>query len=294
MKCGTKKIVVTGASGMLGSRLVPYLRECGHQVETISRSGESSVRSDLTDPIQAATALERASPEVVINLAALANVDECERFPHRAYLANVRIVENLAEWTKRSRRSHLVQISSDQVYDSIGLHTEADVHLTNYYGFSKYAGELAAANVLGTVLRTNFFGLSRCSGRESISDWLVRSLCEGESITVFEDILFSPLSLRRLVEELERIVCTPKPGVFNLGSGSGMTKADFAFALAECLNLPVTTMRRGVSTEANFIAYRPKDMRMDSTRYENAYGVVLPSLAEEIRAVRCDYVDKGR
>lgn len=288
-RCATKKILVTGGCGMLGSRLVPYLRECGHQVETISRSGESSVRSDLTDTIQVTAALERVSPDVVVNLAALTNVDECERSPHRAYLANVRIVENLANWTKRSGRSHLIQISTDQVYDSVGLHTEEDVHLTNYYGFSKYAGELAAENVSGTILRTNFFGLSRCSGRSSLSDWLVRSLREGRAVTVFEDISFSPLSLRRLVEELERVARTPKPGIFNLGSSDGMSKADFAFELAGVLNLPVATMRRGRSTDANFVAYRPKNMCMDSTRYEKTYAVELPSLGEEIRSMRCDY-----
>lgn len=288
-----KRVLVTGARGMLGSDLVPHLRTCGHEVIEVSRTDAASVHADLTDAAQAGAVLDEVAPEIIVNLAALTGVDECERNPRHAYLANVRIVENMARWMSAHRDCHLVQVSTDQVYDGPGPHAEAEVTLGNYYAFSKYAGELAAAVVPSSILRTNFVGPSRCPGRTSLSDWVVRSLQEGRVVTVFEDILFSPLSLRRLVEELERIVRKPKSGIFNLGSSNGMSKADFAFELAELLNLPVTTMRRGRSTEAKLAAYRPKDMRMDSTRYEKTYGVVLPSLAEEIRSMRCDYVNKG-
>ena len=194
------RVLVTGARGLLGSTLVPYLRARRHEVVTCSRSG-ADVRADLTDAAQAGAALRKAAPEVIVNLAALTNVDECERDPQRAYLFNVRIVENLARWMKEEGAScHLIQISSDQVYDGAGPHHEGDVTLVNYYGFSKYAGELAAASVPSTILRTNFFGRSECAGRTSISDWLAAALTRGEVITVFEDVRFSPLSLTRLAQ----------------------------------------------------------------------------------------------
>lgn len=253
------------------------------------------MRADLTDTEQGRAVLDEVSPEIIVNLAALTDVDECERDPQRAYLTNVRIVENLANWIrKHGSCSHLVQISTDQVYDGIGSHKEEEITLTNYYGFSKYASELAAAAVPSTILRTNFFGPSQCPGRASLSDWLVRSLSGGESITVFDDVCFSPLSLQKLVEQLELVIGNPQLGVFNLGSRDGMSKADFAFTLAAVLDLPTETMRRGSSSNGKLTAYRPKDMRMDSSSYEGAFGIQLPSLREEIHSMRAGYVNKTR
>lgn len=289
------RITVFGSSGLLGSSLVPHLRGCGHDVRGISRKQCGGGLLDLKNADQVGEVLDATNPDVVINLAALANVDECERNPQLAYLANVRIVENLASWIgKRAHGCHLVQISTDQVYDGPGPHSEGDITLSNYYGFSKFAGELASAGVSSTVVRTNFFGPSQCAGRTSLSDWLWQSLNEERPISVFDDILFSPLSLRRLVELLEILSARRERGVFNLGSKRGMSKADFAFAFAEVLSLPTRNMSRSVSGKNNLVAYRPKDMRMDATRFENIFGIQLPTFQEEIQSMKAAYANKTR
>lgn len=283
------RVLVTGARGLLGSTLVPLLRSRAHRVVSCSRTG-ADVLADLTDRTQAGAALDLAAPDVIINLAANTSVDECERNPQAAYLANVRIVENLAAAIReRGSVAHLIQVSTDQVYDGPGPHCEDDVNILNTYGFSKYAGELAAALVPSTVLRTNMFGRSECAGRASLSDWLVTALRRGEAVTVFDDVRFSPLSLRRLAEMLELAVVQRREGVFNLGSADGMSKADFAFALAAALDLPTVTMQRGKSDGAAFAARRPTDMCMDSTRFQEAFGVRLPTLRAEINHAKADY-----
>jgi dTDP-4-dehydrorhamnose reductase len=67
----------------------------------------------------------KAAPDIIINLAALANVDICERHPQLAYLSNVKIVENLASSIRNLPiRCHLVHLSTDQVYDGAGPHRE--------------------------------------------------------------------------------------------------------------------------------------------------------------------------
>jgi dTDP-4-dehydrorhamnose reductase len=284
------RVLVLGAEGLLGTSLVRHLRAEGHDVLRHARQGDVDIRGDLTEPVEVSTALDEASSEVVINLAALTNVDDCERDPQRAYLANVRIVENIARWMRTSGGApHLIQISTDQVYDGAGTHSENDVTLSNYYGFSKYAGELAAALVSSTVLRTNFFGPSRRPGRTSLSDWLVMSLRQQTPITVFDDVRFSPLSIARLAELIELVVVRRTPGVFNLGSRDGMSKADFAFAIADALALPTPRMKRGTSRQVKLTAYRPSDMRMDSSRFECTFRVELPSLAAEIQSMKAAY-----
>lgn len=286
-------VLVTGATGLLGTTLCPLLAAAGHQVVRLCRGGDVDLRVDLAERAETHAALARCAPDAIVNLAALTNVDECERQPRAAYRANVRTVENIADWMG-GRDCHLVQISTDQVYDGAGPHREDDVTLTNYYAFSKYAAELATRGISATVLRTNFFGPSRCAGRASLSDWLAASLKRGDPITVFDDVLFSPLSLQRLAELIERALSRRPRGTFNLGSREGLSKADFAFALAGVLDLPPGSMRRGSSRGLALAAYRPQDMRMDPSRAEAALGVTLPTLLEEIQTMKAAYAQQAR
>jgi dTDP-4-dehydrorhamnose reductase len=289
------KIVILGASGRVGSYLLPHLSSCGHEVLCLSRSKKDNWCADLTDFSQVCSSLGRVMPDVIVNLVAQTNIDECERCPQNAYLANVKIVENLAQWIEKScSLTHLVQLSTDHLYDSFGPHKEKGITVKNYYGFSKYAGELAASKVNSTILRTNFFGKSRNSDRTTFSDWLVDNLIKGEKITVFDDVYFSPLNLQCLVKMLEIVILKRRIGVFNLGSREGMSKADFAFNLAEVLGLSAKNMTRGGVDKANLTAKRAKDMRMDSSRFEKEFGVELPTLKQEIQSLKSIYSYEAR
>ena len=289
------RIVVTGSQGLIGCSLVPYLESCGHEVIKAGRQEGCEIHADLSNINQVCNALDSHTPEIIINLAALANVDMCEKNPHQAYLSNVLIVENLTSWIrKHGSKCYLIQISTDQVYDGIGPHVEDDVTITNYYGLSKYAGELAAALTPSTVLRTNFFGRSQCQNRKSLSDWLVESLRVENEVKVFDDILISSISFHTFFKTISVVIQKRIPGVFNIGSKCGMTKADFAFILAELLGLPTRSMKRSVSDNANFIAYRPKDMTMNSEKFEKLYNIEFPRMKEEIHSIQADYINETR
>lgn len=282
-----KRVLILGAQGLLGMSLVPFLKRKGYNVLSHGRSDGGDVRADLADERAARAALDRASPDLIVNLAALTDVDRCEREPSVAYRNNVRVVENAVRWIADARPNcYLVQMSTDQIYDGPGPHEEHDVAPSNYYGFSKYAAELAAAAVPSTVVRTNFFGPSACSGRMTLSDWVIKSVRAGNPIVGFADVQFSPLSIRRLLETLELVIANPQPGVFNVGSREGMSKADFAVAIATVFSLPTALIARGRSEDARLSAYRPKDMRMNSSRFEIAFDVTLPTLRDEIKALK--------
>jgi dTDP-4-dehydrorhamnose reductase len=283
------RILVTGATGLLGHSLLPRLVADGYDVVGQGRM-TGDVSCDLTDAVQCHSVLDSVHPDVIVNLAALTSVDECERSPQNAYLANVRIVENLSEWLyTRGSNAHLVQLSTDQVYDAAGANREENVAITNHYAWSKYAGELAARCVPSTILRTTFFGRSRHPTRKSFSDWIVDSLTSGRPITVVEDVTFSPLSMVRLAEMLTKVVRRRINGTYNLGSVSGMSKADFAFQVAAHLDLSTDNMTLGRSKDLALAAPRPTGMCMDPTRFERAFDVRLPSLDSEIASACAEY-----
>lgn len=289
-------ILVTGATGLLGCTLVPTLEARGHTVTQHGFHASAQVQADLCNHDETAAMLSQCRPDCIINLVGLTNVDTCELEPHNAYLLNVSTVQNLGRWIKQeSPDCHLIQISTDQLYDAPGgPHREAEVKIRNIYAFSKISAEIAASNVASTILRTNFFGRSRCAKRVSFSDWIFQNLQLGLPLQVFEDVLFSPLSSATLCDMIELAVQQRPLGIFNLGSHDGLSKADFAYALAEELDLPKQTMRRVRLSEVTALkAYRPKDMRMDSSRFEQRFGLQLPKLIDEIISIRSQYLESA-
>jgi len=285
-------VLVTGATGLLGGTLVPLLQERGHKVTRMGRTQAADLNADLASYEQAAQALDQSKPEVIINLVALTNVDLCEKHPQEAYLRNVRPVENLCLWMQSANRPcHFIQISSDQLYDGVGPHTEGKLTIRNHYAMSKLAGEFAAATIPSTILRTNFVGRSYREGRISLTDWLHSALRGMAPIKLFTDVMFSPLAIDTLCDCIERSIIERPLGIFNLGSRDGMSKADFALAFAEATSLPTTNVVLSkASAFATLTARRPTDMRMQCDRFEDRMGLKLPRLIDEIQRLAHDYL----
>ncbi len=189
------RILVTGATGLLGPYLVKALAPLG-EVTTLAREG-TDVIADLRDYGQVKAVLASVNPDVVVHAAALTDVDLCQRNPAMAKVFNLGMVRHLTELM--SDDSRLVLVSSDQVYPDVeGPHVEERTAPVNVYGETKLAGEQSAllrSNSL--VVRTNMFGPSLTPGRTSLSDFC-GEFRGGKQIKLFSDILFSPLHFKML------------------------------------------------------------------------------------------------
>jgi dTDP-4-dehydrorhamnose reductase len=283
------KFLVLGASGMLGASLVPHLLAQGHAVTAHGRNSAGDVYADLTDAAAPTKLISDCLPDVVINLAGLTDVDRCQSFPQQAWWANVRVTENVATACAQSG-CHLVQISSDQVYDGTPANAEDQSRPGNVYAITKYAGELAAKMTNATILRTNFFGASQHAVRRSLSDWLYKSLTQGQAIKVFDDVFFSPLSMQTLCQYIHQLAILRPIGTFNLGSREGKSKADFAFLFAQTLNLPMHLLTRiSISQAQSLAAWRPRNMCLNNAKIESVLGQAMPTLAVEIELAANDY-----
>lgn len=273
-----RRIVVTGATGLIGPYFVDAAAGCG-TVTGVSRHSTTPV--DLTDAASVRAALTALKPDLVIHAAAMTDVDACERQPDVADASNRGAVANLVAAIPGG--SDLVYISTDQVYpDSAGLHREDGARPVNTYGRSKLAGEIAALAAGALVVRTNGFGPSRTAGRTSLSDFVVQNLSSGRPTQLFRDIFFSPLHFRTLAGLTLQLWQEGTRGVVNLGCREGMSKRDFALAVARHLGLPTASARDADGAVARGRAPRPRDMRMDVRVAEAALGRPMPTLLEEI------------
>lgn len=289
-------VIVFGASGLLGASLVPVLRTRGYTVLSQSRGPGADLRLDPSNRVAVAAALSLHRPVAVVNLVAATNVDQCEMQTELAWQANAAVVAAIAEGilalgNDPASRPHLVHISTDQVYDGPGPHAEDEVHLVNVYGLSKYTGELLAERVGATVLRSNFYGRSRCAGRVSFSDWLVRSLRSKTPITVFDDVKFSAIHIDTLCDFISRSIELRPAGIFNAGCRDGISKAGFALALAYALGLPTDNVKVGTSADAALKARRPVDMTLQVARLEAVFNLQCPNMLSEIERTSKEYLN---
>jgi dTDP-4-dehydrorhamnose reductase len=287
------RVLVTGATGMLGSTLVPTLQARGATVLTLARGGDVSHRVDLRDRARTFDAVAESHPDCIVHLASATNVDVCEQEPQLAYELNVLTSQNVADaCCGMDTPPALVHISTDHVYDGEGLHQEAGICIRNHYAMSKLAGEYAALLApRTTVLRVNFAGRSHCSGRPSFSDWLVQALRSRTAIHVFEDVWFSPLRMATLSEAIWQVAQQPVRGVFNLGCKGQTSKASFARRLASGLQLDAAQLLPVSLRARTDLSRRPLGMGMDSTRFEQVFNYTLPTLEQEATALCMEYAN---
>jgi dTDP-4-dehydrorhamnose reductase len=283
---------MTGASGFLGATLLPRLAG-EYAVTPVSRKARPGwIEADLTDAPAVLRALRDVKPAIVIHAAAWTSVDGCERDQAEAYVQNVLAAENLVSaCAALSTAPRIVFVSTDQLYDGAGPHGEGGPATPrNVYALTKLWAEGIVLRAPGAlVLRSNFFGHGRKPG-EGLASWLLDSMAANKAVTVFEDVLFNPLYLQDYADLFLDLVRTGAQGVVNLGAdGAGLSKAAFAYALAERFGVSAASAVTGSVESVKLAAARPKDMRMNVGRLRTLLpGRTFPTVATGLDRMRHD------
>lgn len=276
------KVLVFGATGLLGITLRQRLQTAGHEATAFARTPDTPSSTKLEISHSFAQAMVRTQPDCVINLIAATSVDQCEKDMGQAALLNC-FVPSVLSHLCQARSAHLIHISSDQVYDGEGPHVEDGTHPINVYALTKLVGEYAVLQTAGCVLRTNFFGKSHAPKRTSFSDWLVQAGRSGTPLNVFDDVCFSPLGMDSLSAAILRVMEIQLKGLYNLGSqAGGISKAGFAKLLFERLGMDASLLNFTSVDSAQLAAPRPRDMRMDSSAFSRVASFQIPTIEQEI------------
>ncbi|MEE8335024.1 MAG: SDR family oxidoreductase [Candidatus Neomarinimicrobiota bacterium] len=271
-----QKIIITGAFGQLGRACLKVLKN-NYSLLAVDRQiptdyeGINYAMADITNP-EVVKDLLSFEPEIILNLAALTNVDVCESNSEDAKIINTEAVKLL----QHNFKGHFIQMSTDYVFNGKnGPYSEADkTDPISVYGHTKLAAEkwLNKNCRKLTIIRTNVvysYGYSKAS----FVKWVIESLKDGIPIKVVIDQWNNPTWTCALAEIIEKVVNKKLYGLFNYGGAEIMNRYDFArkiareFKLEESLISPITT------AELNQTAPRPLKGGLKTEKLEKALEI---------------------
>jgi dTDP-4-dehydrorhamnose reductase len=219
------RVLVTGASGQLGTDLV---RTCTAAGDDVTACGHAAL--DLADRDSVRRAVATAQPDVIVNAGAWTAVDACEGDPERAYAVNALGVRWITE-AARSIGAHLVQVSTDYVFDGTkeGPYLEWDQpNPTSVYGRSKLGGE-TEVDPVHTIVRTAWV----CGAHGPNMVKTVLGLLDRPELAFVDDQRGCPTFTADLAPAIRRLAVARVPGVFHVTNQGATTWYGFVREVLE-------------------------------------------------------------
>jgi dTDP-4-dehydrorhamnose reductase len=289
-------VLVLGANGLLGSNVLAAALARGWTASGTYHTTEPEfettlIEFDVRKTAAFATILDRTTPDVIFNCAAMTDVDACEQNPGRAYEVNAAAPEALAE-AAAERNIGFVHVSTDYVFDGKARTPyveSADANPIQVYGASKRAGERAVAEAHDETLLTRLsfvYGHHRSTGGlVGFPAWVRERLTAAEQTPLFTDQHVSPTRAGQAGTTLLDLVEFGEQGLFHVASHSCVTPYEFGQAIAQRLSMAGKVLAPGSLERVDRPAPRPKYTCLATDRVARALGREQPSLETDLDAL---------
>lgn len=285
-------IMIVGANGLLGQKVTEFLaRGTSNRLILAGRTASprlqvpeaSYLELDITKKQQVREVVAEHKPNVIINAAAMTNVDACEKERETAWKINVTGVENIIEAAKRLDAT-VVHVSTDYVFDGKdGPYAEDDrPEPINYYGRSKLASEnqLRASGLRYVIARTMVLYGFAVEVKSNFALWLVRNLEERTPVRVVDDQMGNPTLVDDLAHAIISAVELEKSGVYHIAGREIVSRYDFALRLASVFGFDAELISPVKTATLNQPAQRPLKSGLITLRAEVELGY-RPSTVDE-------------
>jgi len=287
----SEKVLVVGASGLLGSKLVEVCK--GYEVYgtfwTHKLKGKNFFVLDVTKRDEVFKLIEKIRPDVVFDTHSITSVDYCELHPEEAWLINVDGTKNLAEASK-TYGAKFVFISSDYVFDgSKSDYIEKDKPKPiNYYGKTKAVAEKAIEylDLDYLIARTAvLYGIGGY-GKQPFVLWVLENLKAKKQISVVVDQFNNPTLADNLAEILLKLWEKDATGLFHVVGRDNVSRYELALKTAEVFGLDKKLIKPITTPELRQIAPRPRKLQLSTHKLERFLHVKPLGIDEGLRAVK--------
>jgi len=285
------KILIVGSGGRLGAALV---REYQGKFDVTSFNHE---QLDLANQNQTRDNLSPLEFDLLINCAAMTNVDLCEQEIEQAFAINAEGPQLLARIC-RDKNAKMIHFSTDYVFDGEKrepyVETDAAKPIS-VYGESKRTGEKL---VLQTQDRHLVLRVSWVFGpdRPSFIDAMIKRACEEEHIDAVADKFSTPTYTHDIAEMVSRFFDVDVPGGIlhfaNNGECSWQEYAQHALDCCRASGISLKTKTVGpakIADMKNWIARRPVYSVLSTAKYAKLTSVTPRSWRDAVS----DYIERS-
>ncbi|MCC6838311.1 MAG: NAD(P)-dependent oxidoreductase [Bacteroidia bacterium] len=285
-----KKILITGSNGLLGQKLVYALKK-RKDVQTIAtalganrlidQQGYIYESMNIADQPNVEAVIKKYQPDVVINTAAMTNVDACESKREECWTLNVLAVEYMIDAIKKHcPQTHFIHLSTDFIFDGEkgSAYTEEDApNPLSYYALSKWEAEkrVQISGIKWAIGRTIIvFGIVDNMSRSNIVLWAKDALTKGQKINVVDDQFRSPTLAEDLAQGCILIADKGATGIYNLAGPDTFSILDLVYKVADFWKLDKSLVSPSKSNTLNQPAKRPPrtGLIIDKARKDLGYA----------------------
>jgi dTDP-4-dehydrorhamnose reductase len=279
------KVLITGSNGLLGQKLIDlYKNKTEYELIATARGdnryadleGYKYESLDITNENEIAETIKKHKPNVLINTAAMTNVDACESDKEGCDQLNIDAVKYLVKACNENQ-VHLIHISTDFIFDGTHgplLETETPNPLS-YYGLSKLKGEEVVINeskswaILRTVL---VYGIVSDMSRSNIVLWAKGALESGKTINVVADQFRTPTLAEDLAMGCKLAADKNAQGIYNISGKDYISVFDLVYKVADFWKLDKTLLNMSTSEGIKQPAKRPPITGFILTKAINELG----------------------
>ena len=268
-----KKILITGSNGLLGQKLV-YRLITERNIEVIATSkGDNRLKNqigyvyepmDITNEQSVMGVITKHQPDVVINTAAMTNVDACETEREACRKLNVDAVEYIIKAMKMLQgKPHLIHLSTDFIFDgNHGPYRESDIPYppNSVYAESKYMSEklVEKSGLKWTIIRTILvYGVVDFMSRSNIVLWAKDALSKEKTINVVDDQFRTPTLAEDLAEGCVLAAMKGAEGVYHISGKDFMSIIELVNKVADYWNFNKSLIHPSKTATLGQPAQRP-------------------------------------
>lgn len=294
-----KRVLITGANGLLGQKLIDLGRkDASLEVHGTGRGTDRNIPGnhtyhslDLTDQASVNELIQDVRPDVVIHTAAMTQVDECEERPEECKLQNVEVVRYLAKACSNVG-AFLVHTSTDFIFDgkSGPYREDHEPNPLSVYGQSKLDSENLLKDIPGLsygIARTILvYGRVNQMSRSNIVLWLKTALENGKEIKLVTDQFRSPTLAEDLAMGCWLIGQKRAEGVFNISGPDIVTPYEIGLATAKVFGLSTDLIGEADSSSFTQKAKRPPKTGFILDKAKQELGYQPRSLVEGLNLLK--------
>lgn len=285
----TVNVLITGGSGLLAVNWALALRDTcavtlGIHDRVVSLKGVQTHKINLNSVDDLLRDFELNQIHIVVHAAGMTSVELCEAKPQLARHINVQLALNVARACAKLGLP-LIHISTDHLFAGTKALVQEDCPVAplNVYGLTKAEAEqhVLQAHLQALVIRTNFFGWGP-SYRHSFSDVILEALRLGKEVTLFKDVLYTPILIKTLAFAAHALVDKRASGIFHVVGDERTSKYEFGCKVAKEFGLDSSLIKPGYLADQARLVSRPYDMSLSNQKTCKLIGKKLCSADEHI------------